>query len=142
MAIARFFKAILEGSPIHVFGDGSARRDFTYVDDIVEGALSAIDHSFANEIINLGGAHTVTVLELIQKISRVTSRTPGLVFEEPRPGDVPATWADSTKAEAMLGRSPRISLDEGLERYFQWLLGCAPQVALKEAQVIHETQNR
>jgi len=133
MAIAKFFKAILEGSPIHVYGDGSALRDFTYVDDIVEGLLSAVDHSFANEIINLGGAHTVTVQELIQKISGVTGRSPKLVFEPAKPGDVPATWADSTKAEALLGQAPKVSLDEGLERYYKWLQNSGAKAVLAEA---------
>jgi UDP-glucuronate 4-epimerase len=131
MAIARFFKAILEGAPVHVFGDGSARRDFTYVDDIVAGVVAAVDRSFANEIINLGGAQTVTVLELIQKISRITGRTPSLVFEPAKPGDVPATWADSAKAAALLGAVPRVALDEGLAGYYQWLR--AGRTALVEA---------
>ncbi|HLO69051.1 MAG TPA: NAD-dependent epimerase/dehydratase family protein [Holophaga sp.] len=121
MAIAKFFSAILEGHPIHVFGDGSARRDFTYVDDIVDGLVSAADHAFPNEIINLGGAHAVTVLELIEKIGRLTGREPKLIFGEPKPGDVPATWADPTRAQTLLGQTPHVSLDEGLERYYQWL---------------------
>ena len=122
MAIAKFFKAILEEGPIPIYGDGSAIRDFTYVDDIVDGLLSAVDHSFANEIINLGGSNTVTVLELISKISRIAGKRPNLVFKPAERGDVPATWADSTKAQRLLGKAPGTSLEDGLRLYQAWLM--------------------
>ena len=121
MAIAKFFRAMLEGAPIEVFGDGTARRDFTYVDDIVDGLLASVDHAFAHEIINLGGARTITILDLIEKISRLTGRPRNVVFGTPKAGDVPTTWADASKAEVLLGMAPAVTLDEGLARYFHWL---------------------
>lgn len=121
MAIAKFSRAILKGQDVTVFGDGSAIRDFTYVADIVDGLVSALDHHLDCEIVNLGGAHTVTVLELIQTLGQVLGKTPKLKYLETQPGDVPATWADATKAERLLGAAPRTSLNEGLIAYRNWL---------------------
>lgn len=107
MAIAKFFRAILDGRPITIYGDGSARRDFTYVEDIVDGLLAALDRRFGHEIINLGGAHTVTVMEMVQAIGETTGRKPDIRFEAAQAGDVPATWADSSKARRLLGAAPQ-----------------------------------
>ena len=128
MAIAKFFNAMLEGYPIRIFGDGSAHRDFTYVEDIVEGLVSAADHGFANEIINLGGSRTVTILELIDKIGQIVGKVPTLLFEAAERGDVPSTWADSSRAQALLGQTPATSLENGLKQYYDWLLS-QPQMA-------------
>lgn len=122
MAIAKFFRAILEDQPVTVFGDGSARRDFTYVHDIVEGLVAALDRPMECEIVNLGGAQTVTVLDLIQRIGRTVGREPKLRFEPFQAGDVPATWADPAKAGRLLGMSPTTGLDEGLRLYLDWLV--------------------
>jgi len=121
MAISKFTRAILNGDPITVFGDGSALRDFTYVGDIVKGILAAVDRSFGFEIINLGGAQTITVSALIEAISRVVGKEAKLIFQDPIPGDVPVTWADSSKAQRLLGNSPSTSTEEGLRRYLDWL---------------------
>lgn len=121
MAIPKFFRAIQEGQPVSIFGDGSSRRDFTYVYDIVEGLVSAVDKRFDNEIINLGGANTVTVLDLVEAIGQIVGKRPLIQFEPFQAGDVPATWADSTKAEALLGKSPSTSLKDGLTAYWDWL---------------------
>jgi len=122
MAIAKFTRAILQGDPITVFGDGSAIRDFTYVGDIVDGVLAAVERRFGFEIVNLGGAQSITVLELIQAVSRTVGREAELVFQDPFPGDVPATLADSAKAQRLLGLSPRTSIEDGLQRYLEWLV--------------------
>jgi UDP-glucuronate 4-epimerase len=122
MAIAKFFRAMLTGEPITVYGDGQARRDFTYVDDIVDGVVAALEHPLEKEIVNLGGAHTVTVLEMIQAIGAITGKEPVLRFEDAKAGDVPATWADCAKAEHLLGIAPHTPLLEGLARYHTWLL--------------------
>jgi UDP-glucuronate 4-epimerase len=123
MAIAKFFKAILNDQQITVYGDGSAYRDFTYVEDIVDGLIAALDRHFDHEIINLGGASTATVLETIEAIGEVVGREPRLIFMSEQPGDVPATWANTSKAAALLGRAPATSLREGLIRYRDWLQG-------------------
>jgi UDP-glucuronate 4-epimerase len=121
MAIAKFTRAILHGEPITVYGDGSAIRDFTYVGDIVEGVLAAVDRRLGFELVNLGGAQSISVLELIQVVSCVVGRDARLVFQKPFPGDVPATLADSTKAKHLLGLSPQTTIEEGLRRYLEWL---------------------
>ena len=121
MAIAKFFRAIIEGRPVTVFGDGSSQRDFTYVDDIVDGLLAALDRPLQCEIINLGGAQTVRLLDLIHRIGRVVGRDPHLVFEPPQPGDVPTTWADPAKSEQLLGMAPSTGIDKGLSNYYEWL---------------------
>lgn len=121
MAIAKFFRANLEGKSITIYGDGSAKRDFTYVDDIVEGLLAALDRHFEHEIINLGGANTVSVLEMVKTIDQITGRQTEIRFDSTQAGDVPATWADSSKAMKLLGMAPKTSLMEGLHRYHQWL---------------------
>lgn len=121
MAIAKFFRQIIQGETLTVYGDGSAQRDFTYVDDIVDGLVSALDNNFKNEIINLGGAHKIEVSELIQKIGNITGIKPRVQFAESQAGDVPITWADTEKAERLLGKGPTTSLEDGLSSYLAWL---------------------
>jgi UDP-glucuronate 4-epimerase len=121
MAISKFFRATLQGHSVTVYGDGSAKRDFTYVDDIVDGLIAALDRPMEHQIINLGGAHTTTILELIHKIGEVVGRKPEIVFEPTQPGDVPATWADSAKAEQLLGKTPTTSLKDGLKAQLDWI---------------------
>ncbi|WP_257305580.1 NAD-dependent epimerase/dehydratase family protein [Geothrix campi] len=121
MAIAKFFRAAFDGTPITIYGDGSAKRDFTYVEDIVDGLTAALDRRFQHEIINLGGAHTVTVLEMVKAIGEVSDRKLDIRFEPAQPGDVPATWADASKATKLLGMAPKTLLMDGLSRYHAWL---------------------
>lgn len=121
MAIARFTRALLEDRELTVFGDGSFRRDFTFVDDIVDGLEAALDRRFACEIINLGGAHTITVLDLIEAMGRILGIVPRLAFQEAPAGDVPVTQADPSKAGRLLGVVPSTLLDTGLRRYFEWV---------------------
>ena len=123
MAIAKFFRSVLCGEAITVYGDGSAVRDFTYVEDIVDGLLAALDRRFQHEIINLGGADTVTVLQLVKEIGQITGRVPEISFEPAQLGDVPATWADCTNAKRLLGMVPKTTLLEGLNNYYAWLMG-------------------
>lgn len=120
MAIAKFFRAISAGLPLTIYGDGSAQRDFTYVHDIVDGVLRALDRRFSNEILNLGGAHTISVLDLVHQIARIIGKSPNIEFHPPQAGDVPITWADSSKARALLGQSPQTSLADGLAAYWEW----------------------
>lgn len=121
MAISKFTRAILKGDAITVFGDGSAIRDFTYVGDIVDGVIAAVDQRFGFEIVNLGGAQSITVLDLIKAISRAVGQEAKLIFQDPFPGDVPVTLADNTKAQQLLGLAPRTSIEDGLKRYLEWL---------------------
>lgn len=122
MAIPRFFRAALAGTPITIYGDGRAERDFTYVQDIVDGVITSIDRRFGNEIINLGGASTMSVLDLVQTIGEVTGKVPLIQYEGPQAGDVPFTWADATKARTLLGQSPATTIRQGLKAQLHWFL--------------------
>ena len=122
MAIPKFIRAALTDTPITVFGDGTAQRDFTYVHDIVEGVMAAVRNRFANEIINLGGAQTMSVLDLIRMIGEVTGKTPSILYDQAQAGDVPLTWADASKALNLLGQSPSTPVRQGLEAQLNWFL--------------------
>ncbi len=116
----KFTKLVLEGKPIIRYGDGSSKRDYTYVGDVVSGILATLDKTFGFEIINLGNNKTVTLNDFIATIERVTGQK-AKIIEEPMPkADVPITCADITKARKMLGFSPSTGLEEGLTKFFEW----------------------
>jgi UDP-glucuronate 4-epimerase len=121
MAISRFIRSIEEGAPISFYGDGSSRRDYTYIDDVadgVEAALAANPPGF--EIVNLGGATPVTLTELVAAIEKATGRRAILDRQPSQPGDVPVTYASVEKAERVLGFRARVPLAEGLRRSVEW----------------------
>jgi len=119
MSVFRFTQGIREGRPIHVYGDGSMSRDFTYVDDIARGTVAALA-PLGYEVINLGGDHPYQVVELVQLIEKLLGRSAQIEFEEAHPADVLATWADIHKAEKLLGWRPQVSLEEGISRTVEW----------------------
>ncbi len=120
MAYFSFAKNLIEGKPICVYGEGKPRRDFTYIDDIVRGILSAIDLNAPYEIFNLGATEPHSVLELIRLLEDLTSKKATLSFEPLPGGDVPLTFADIEKSRRILGFQPTISLKEGLSRFLAW----------------------
>lgn len=120
MAIARFTELIDEGRPAPVYGDGANRRDFTYIDDVVQGVLGALDRAVGLRIYNLGESATTTVDELVQMIGAALGKTPRIERRPPAPGDVPLTYADIRRARAELGYDPQVPLAEGLRRYVAW----------------------
>ncbi|MBL8860656.1 MAG: GDP-mannose 4,6-dehydratase [Planctomycetes bacterium] len=120
MAIHKFVKAVLEGRPVPFFGDGSTRRDYTYVDDIVDGVLRALDRCAGYEIYNLGESATTSLSELVGLIGEACGREPLLDRQPMQPGDVLVTYADVSKARARLGYDPRTSVREGLARFVRW----------------------
>jgi UDP-glucuronate 4-epimerase len=119
MSVFRFTQGIREGIPIHVYGDGSMSRDFSYVDDIARGTVAALA-PLGYEIINLGGDQPHEVTELIRLIEKRLGRSAEIEFEEAHPADIQATWADVQKAEKLLGWRPQISLEEGISRTVEW----------------------
>ena len=121
MAIAKFFRAILQDEPVTIYGDGSALRDFTYIDDIVDGVVAAVDRPCRAEIVNLGGAHKAKVIDLIELIGKITMKSPKIQFLPEQAGDVPVTWADTAKAERLFGKSRSTGLEAGLRNYYKWL---------------------
>jgi len=123
MAIAKFVGAIARGAPIAMFGDGTSRRDYTFIDDIVAGTVAAIERvePARYEIFNLGGTKTISLRELIEIIERVVGR-PAIVEQLPlQPGDVPITYANVDRARAALDYAPTTPPDVGIARYWEWL---------------------
>jgi UDP-glucuronate 4-epimerase len=120
MAIHMFTKAILEGKPVAMFGDGSMRRDYTYIDDVIDGLVRCVDRPFRYEIFNLGEHHTTSLRELIDLIAKHCGK-PARIEQKPKqPGDVEITYADIDHAREMLGYNPQFTMDEGIARYVAW----------------------
>jgi UDP-glucuronate 4-epimerase len=122
MAIARFTKAISEGKEIQLYGDGSARRDFTYIDDILMGLVAAIDRPAKYEIINLGESRVVDVNFLITTIEDKLGKKANVVHCPAFAGDVPVTYADISKAARLLDYAPKVSIEDGISRYVDWFV--------------------
>lgn len=124
LAIHKFTRLIAAGAPIPVFGDGSTSRDYTYITDIVQGILGAIQRTSSStvrhEIINLGESATTTLAELIELIERALGRTAIVDRQPPQPGDVQRTCADITRARALLGYAPAVPVRAGIPRFVAW----------------------
>ena len=120
MAIARFIRCLEEGRPIPFYGDGGSRRDYTYIEDIVDGVEAALSAPLSFEIINLGGAHPVTLADLMRALESATGKTAILDRQPDQPGDVPATYAAVEKAQRLLGFRAQVPLEEGLRRSVEW----------------------
>jgi UDP-glucuronate 4-epimerase len=123
LAIHKFARSILSGALIKMYGDGSTRRDYTHVSDIVKGICAAMSYAATPfEIINLGNNRTVELRELIATMERVIGRGARVERLPEQPGDVPQTWADLTKAVALLGYRPEMPLLDGLRSFVDWLV--------------------
>ena len=121
LAIHKFTKAIIDGAPITVFGDGSTSRDYTFVNDTVQGIIGGINYKESGfEIINLGNNYTVSLSELISGIEKVTGKEAIIKRMPEQPGDVPRTFADISRAKKLLGYDPQTSIDEGLKLFYDW----------------------
>lgn len=121
MAPALFTRAILKGREINQFGDGTTSRDYTYIDDIVEGIVKTLDRNFDFEIINLGNSKPTKLADFIKTIEQVVGKGAKIEKVERQPGDVEITWANIDKAKKLLGWQPKINLGEGVEKYIKWL---------------------
>jgi UDP-glucuronate 4-epimerase len=120
MAIHKFTRLIDRGEPVPFFGDGSSRRDYTFIDDIVQGVVKAIDRPFDYEIINLGESNTVTLAELVELIEGTLGKKANLDRRPSQPGDVPATYADISKARRLLDYAPHTLPEEGIRKFVAW----------------------
>ena len=121
LAIHKFTRAILKGMPITMYGDGSTSRDYTFINDTVQGIEQAIEYTTSNfEVINLGNNYTVSLRELIEAIERGTGKKAMIEVLPDQPGDVPKTFADISKAKRLLGYDPKTKLEEGLRQFFEW----------------------
>jgi nucleoside-diphosphate-sugar epimerase len=119
LSIFKFIKQISEGQEITVFGDGSQTRDFTYVDDIARGTVLAIK-PLGYEIINLGNNHPYELNQIITTIETQLGQKAKRLYTPPHPADVPATWADISKAKTLLDWQPRVSVEEGIQNTVKW----------------------
>jgi len=123
LAIHKFFNSISKGQAIPVFGDGSTSRDYTFVEDTIQGIKSAINYDQSDfEIINLGNHQAVTLSELIQSIEKICGKQAIIDRQPEQPGDVPQTYADISKAQKLLNYHPETSLETGLLRFYEWYL--------------------
>lgn len=121
LAIHKFARLIDEGKPIPVFGDGTTRRDYTYIEDIIEGVRAAIDYKGSDyEAINLGESRTVELNELIALLEDALGRRAVIDRQPSQPGDVPQTFADITKARRLLNYDPQTQIEEGIRRFTEW----------------------
>lgn len=120
MAIHLFSRLISEGEEISVFGDGTSRRDYTFVDDIVSGITSALKAELDYEVFNLGGGHSITLAGLIEILGEKLGRRPLLRWLPFQPGDVMSTLADVSKAQKLLGYRPKTELGDGIESFIDW----------------------
>jgi UDP-glucuronate 4-epimerase len=128
MAYFLFTKAIFEGTPITVFNDGEMWRDFTFIDDIVDGVLRAVarpptDAVPPHRLYNLGNQHPEKLTDLIAILERAIGRPARIVHAPMQPGDVASTCADIESSQRDLGFEPRIRIEEGLPRFVEWYRG-------------------
>ena len=123
LAIHKFTKAIVSGEPITMYGDGTTSRDYTYIDDIIQGIHAAIKYDKSQfEIINLGNNYSISLKELITAIEETVGEKAQIEKMPEQPGDVPKTFADITKAKELLGYDPQTKLDEGLKNFYDWFV--------------------
>ena len=124
LAIHKFARLIEAGTPIPVYGDGSTRRDYTYVDDVIAGLRRAMAYDGSLfEVVNLGNNQTITLVEMIAGLEKALGRAATIDRQPEQPGDVPQTWADLAKAEALLGYHPQTSYADGVRRFVDWMRG-------------------
>lgn len=123
MAYFSFTEKILKGEAIEVFGDGKMARDFTYIDDIVDGVIGALDHPPArgeHRLLNIGDSHPVGLMEMIETLEKAIGHEAVKIMRPMQPGDVTATYADVSKLHALMGYKPKVMLAEGLEKFAAW----------------------
>ena len=121
LAINKFARLIEAGEAIPVFGDGSTRRDYTFIDDIIEGIIGSLYFNGSNyELINLGNDQTVTLSQMIETIEGVVGKKAIVDRQPEQPGDVSQTWADVSKAKKLLGYEPATSFKDGVEQFIKW----------------------
>ncbi|CAF3458879.1 unnamed protein product [Fusarium graminearum] len=123
LAIHKFTRLIHQGKPIPLFGDGSSIRDYTYIDDIIDGIFGAIDYEGSMfEAINLGESQTITLIDLISAIEGTLGRKALIDWRGEQPGDMPLTYADISKAGSIIGYKPKTQVQQGIVKFVAWYL--------------------
>jgi len=120
MAIHKFTRLIDQGEKIPIYGDGSSRRDYTYIDDLIDGILGVVHCHKGFEIYNLGESQTTSLKELIRLIEKALSKKANIETLETQPGDVSVTYADITKAKQMLKYHPKVKMKKGIQCFVEW----------------------
>lgn len=124
LAIHKFARLLAAGEELPVFGDGSTQRDYTYVDDVVQGVEGAIRYALANpgafDVFNLGESRTVPLAELVSLLGEALEVEPRIRWLPAQPGDVERTCADVSRARALLGYDPRTPIEDGIRRFVEW----------------------
>jgi UDP-glucuronate 4-epimerase len=108
------------GKQIEIYGDGSSCRDYTYIDDIIDGVEAAVDKNLAFEIINLGESETIELNRLVSLIEENIGKKAKVVKMPMQPGDVPITYADISRARKLLGYEPQVKVDKGIPLFVEW----------------------
>ncbi len=122
MAIHKFAQLIHSGKPIPFYGNGSTARDYTYIDDIIDGIMAVLERPFPYEVFNLGESSTVTLRELVETLERVIGKPAEIQAMPAQPGDVEITYADVSKAKRLLGYQPSTSIATGLTLFNEWFV--------------------
>lgn len=131
LAIHKFSKLISNGQPIQMFGDGTSRRDYTYIDDIIQGVRASIDYDRAlHEVFNLGESETTELNRLIELLETSLDRKAIIDRQPMQPGDVPATFADISKAKRLLGYSPTTKIEDGIPKFVDWFKSLQTSAAI------------
>lgn len=121
LAIHKFSKMILEEKPIPLFGDGSTRRDYTYVDDIIQGVCAAMDYQETmHEVFNLGESQTIELSKLIELLEENIGKKAIIERKPMQPGDVPITYADISKSRELLNYNPATKIEQGIRKFVEW----------------------
>lgn len=123
MAYFSFTQKIMSGQAIEVYGEGKMARDFTYIDDIVDGVIGALDNPpplSTQRILNIGDSHPVGLMDMISTLEKALAREAQKVMRPMQPGDVTATYADVSQLHALIGYRPKVMLQEGLQRFAAW----------------------
>jgi len=123
MAYFSFTEKIMRGDPIEIFGEGEMARDFTYIDDIVDGVLGVLDNppaAGAHEIYNIGDSRPVGLMDMVSTLERALGREAVKIMRPMQPGDVTATYADITKLHDLFGYQPKVELADGLPQFVEW----------------------
>lgn len=123
LAIHKFSRLIRDGKPIQLFGDGTTRRDYTYIDDVISGVRAAMDYDASmHEVFNLGESETTELSRLIELLEESLGKKAVIDQQPMQPGDVPITYADISKARKLLGYDPKTKVEEGIPKFVDWFL--------------------
>ena len=123
MAYFGFTRKILSGEPIEVYGEGKMARDFTYIDDIVDGVIGSLDHPpqhGEHRVLNIGDSHPVGLMDMIETLEKALGHAATKIMRPMQPGDVTATYADVSRLHDLTGYKPKVMLAEGIERFVAW----------------------